>query len=181
MDRLGGGYFAKNHKITTMNKIIVIVATSLSMLLFKVGAQDKKEVVTLPEIRITSMATVNMDVANAFRRTFPGAQQLQWYKYDKDYIAKFILKDMDHNALFRKNGVMIYDISYGYEKNMPANVRELVSRAYDNYKIIRSINIKAQGRDIWMVKMEGMKKYLMVRVEDNEMEEVEEFNKADVD
>jgi hypothetical protein len=87
---------------------------------------------------------------------------------------------MDHNALFRKNGVMIYDISYGYEKNMPSNVRDLVLKSYDNYKIIRSINIKAHGRDIWMVKMEGMKKYLMVRVEDMEMEEVEEFNKADV-
>lgn len=162
-----------------MNKIIVIICTALSVLIFKAKSQDKT-VVTLPEIRITSMSTVNMDVANAFRRTFPGAQQLQWYKYDKDYIAKFIQKDMDHNALFRKNGVMIYDISYGYEKNMPTGIRDLVLKSYDNYKIIRSINIKAQGRDIWMVKMEGMKKYLMVRVEDMEMEEVEEFNKADV-
>jgi hypothetical protein len=163
-----------------MNRII-IMSIALASILIKGSAQDKDAVVTLPEIRITSMATVNVDVANAFRRTFPGAQQLQWYKYDKDYIAKFIQKDMDHNALFRKNGVMIYDISYGYEKNLPAQVKELVTRSYDNYKIIRSINIKAQGRDIWMVKMEGMKKYLMVRVEDNEMEEVEEFNKADVD
>ena len=162
-----------------MNKIIFIIGATLSIFFFKAKAQDKT-VVTLPEIRITSMSTVNIDVANAFRRTFPGAQQLQWYKYDKDYIAKFILKDMDHNALFRKNGVMIYDISYGYEKNMPSNVRDLVLKSYDNYKIIRSINIKAHGRDIWMVKMEGMKKYLMVRVEDMEMEEVEEFNKADV-
>jgi hypothetical protein len=163
----------------SMNKIIFIIGATLSIFFFKAKAQDKT-VVTLPEIRITSISTVNMDVANAFRRTFPGAQQLQWYKYDKDYIAKFILKDMDHNALFRKNGVMIYDISYGYEKNMPSNVRDLVLKSYDNYKIIRSINIKAHGRDIWMVKMEGMKKYLMVRVEDMEMEEVEEFNKADV-
>jgi hypothetical protein len=163
-----------------MNRII-IMSLALATLLLRANGQNKETVVTLPEIRISSMASVNIDVANAFRRTFPGAQQLQWYKYDKDYIAKFILKDMDHNSLFRKNGVMIYDISYGYEKNLPENVKELVSKAYDNYKIIRSINIKAQGRDIWMVKMEGMKKYMMVRVEDNEVEEVEEFNKADVD
>jgi hypothetical protein len=163
-----------------MNRII-IMSLALATFLLRANGQDKETVVTLPEIRISSMASVNIDVANAFRRTFPGAQQLQWYKYDKDYIAKFILKDMDHNSLFRKNGVMIYDISYGYEKNLPENVKDLVSKAYDNYKIIRSINIKAQGRDIWMVKMEGMKKYMMVRVEDNELEEVEEFNKADVD
>ncbi len=164
----------------TMNKIIFIILVSLTSLFIKAKAQDKEAVVTLPEIRIISMATVNVDVANSFRRAFPGAQQLQWYKYDKDYIAKFIQKDMDHNALFRKNGIMIYDISYGYEKNLPKEVKDVVLRVYDNYKIIRSINIKAQGRDIWMVKMEGMKKYLMVRVEDMELEEVEEFQKADV-
>ena len=163
-----------------MNKIIFIILVALTSLFVQAKAQDKDAVVTLPEIRITSMSTVNMDVANSFRRAFPGAQQLQWYKYDKDYIAKFILKDMDHNALFRKNGVMIYDISYGYERNLPNDVKNIVIKAYDNYKIIRSINIKAQGRDIWMVKMEGMKKYLMVRVEDMEVEEVEEFQKADV-
>jgi hypothetical protein len=161
-----------------MNKIFILLAFACTAIFIKAKAQDKN-IVTLPEIRVTSIATVNMDVSNAFRRTFPGAQQLQWYKYDKDYIAKFILKDMDHNALFRKNGVMIYDISYGYEKNMPVDVKEIVQKAYDNYKIIRSINVKAQGRDIWMVKMEGMKKYLMVRVEDKEVEEVEEFNKAE--
>jgi hypothetical protein len=161
-----------------MNKIFILLALACTAIFIKAKAQDKN-IVTLPEIRVTSIATVNMDVSNAFRRTFPGAQQLQWYKYDKDYIAKFILKDMDHNALFRKNGVMIYDISYGYENNMPGDVKEIVQKAYDNYKIIRSINVKAQGRDIWMVKMEGMKKYLMVRVEDKEVEEVEEFNKAE--
>jgi hypothetical protein len=161
-----------------MNKIFILLALACTAIFIKAKAQDKA-IVTLPEIRVTSIATVNMDVSNAFRRTFPGAQQLQWYKYDKDYIAKFILKDMDHNALFRKNGVMIYDISYGYENNMPGDVKEIVQKAYDNYKIIRSINVKAQGRDIWMVKMEGMKKYLMVRVEDKEVEEVEEFNKAE--
>ena len=161
-----------------MNKIFILLALACTAIFIKAKAQDKA-IVTLPEIRVTSIATVNMDVSNAFRRTFPSAQQLQWYKYDKDYIAKFILKDMDHNALFRKNGVMIYDISYGYENNMPGDVKEIVQKAYDNYKIIRSINVKAQGRDIWMVKMEGMKKYLMVRVEDKEVEEVEEFNKAE--
>ena len=74
---------------------------------------------------------------------------------------------------------MVYDISYGYEKHIPENVRDLVSRAYDNYKIIRAIRINTQGRDIWMVKLEGMKKYLTVRVEDGELDEVESFYKAE--
>ena len=55
----------------------------------------------------------------------------------------------------------------------------MVTRVYDNYKIIRAINIKVTERNIWVVKLEGMKKYLTVRVEDEEMDEVESFTKAE--
>ena len=74
---------------------------------------------------------------------------------------------------------MKYDISYGYETNLPEKIKEMVNRVYDNYKIIRAINIKVTERNIWVVKLEGMKKYLTVRVEDDEMDEVESFFKAD--
>lgn len=160
-----------------MKKLIVLLAVALTTGKGIIQAQDK--IVTLPEIRVSNISAVNQDVANAFRRAFPNAENTSWYIYDRDYIAKFILKDMDHNALFRKNGVMIYDISYGYEEHLKGEVKDLVNKAYDNYKIIRSIHIKAQGRDIWMVKLEGMKKYVTVRVEDGEIDEVESFFKAD--
>lgn len=143
----------------------------------KPTAQEK--VVTLPEVTVTSIALVAPNVDKSFKKAFPDAEDLSWYKYDKEYLAKFIIKDMNHNAMYRKNGVMKYDISYGYEHNLPEKVKEMVVGAYDNYKIIRAINIKITDRNIWVVKLEGMKKYLTVRVEDEEMDEVESFFKAD--
>jgi hypothetical protein len=140
-------------------------------------AQEK--VVTLPEVTVTSIALIAPNVNKAFKKTFPDAEDLSWYKYDKEYLAKFITKDMNHNTRFRQNGVMKYDISYGYETNLPEKIKEMVNRVYDNYKIIRAINIKVTERNIWVVKLEGMKKYLTVRVEDDEMDEVESFFKAD--
>ena len=170
---------AVKQKISNMKKTSLLLYISIFFNFTDLNAQDKDSVITLPEIKVTSLAAVNADVASAFRRSFPGAQNLKWYQYDRDYIAKFILRDMDHNTLFRKNGVMVYDISYGYEKHLPENVRDIVNRAYDNYKIIRGIRINAQGREIWMVKMEGMKKYVTVRVEEGELDEVESFYKAE--
>jgi hypothetical protein len=170
---------AVNQKISNMKKTSLLLYISIFLNFTVLNAQDKDSVITLPEIKVTSLAAVNADVASAFRRSFPGAQNLKWYQYDRDYIAKFILRDMDHNTLYRKNGVMVYDISYGYEKHLPENVRDIVNRAYDNYKIIRGIRINAQGREIWMVKMEGMKKYVTVRVEEGELDEVESFYKAE--
>lgn len=151
----------------------------LSILLIKVGfSQDKGKIVTLPEIKVKTTAEVNQRLYDAFRKSFPEAENLAWYKYDRAYLAKFIIKDMDHNALFRQKGSMIYDISYGFENNLPDDTRDLVNRSYDNYKIIRAINVKAGGRNIWIVKLEGMKKYLTLRIEDQEIDEVESYFKA---
>jgi hypothetical protein len=74
---------------------------------------------------------------------------------------------------------MKYDISYGYQQHLPEAIKANVFKAYDNYKIIRAINVKAYERDIWVIKLEGERKYLTVRVEDGEMDEVESFFKSD--
>ena len=148
-----------------------------SFIIIKSGFGQEK-VVTLPEIKVKATTEVNQRLYDAFRKSFPNADNLAWYKYDRDYLAKFIIKDMGHNALYRQKGLMVYDISYGYEHNLPADTKELIERNYDNYKIIRAINVKASGRNIWIVKLEGMKKYLTVRIEDQEIDEVESYNKV---
>jgi hypothetical protein len=162
-----------------MKKNMLFIAMSLLLSQTELVAQDREKVVSLPEIRITSIALAAPKVSDAFRKAFPDAENLSWYKYDREYLAKFLAKDMEHNALFKQNGYMKYDISYGYETNIPDETKKLVTNTYDNYNIIRAINIKAEGRDIWIVKMEGMKKFVTVRIEDNEMDEVESFFKAE--
>ncbi len=160
-----------------MKKIIITLFTAFQCLIGL--AQEKDTIITLPEVRITAASAVTTSVYSSFRRAFPEAENLRWYKYDRDYLAKFFMKDMDHNALFRKNGVMKYDISYGYQQHLPEAIKDDVLKAYDNYKIIRAINVKAYDRDIWVIKLEGERKYLTVRVEDGEMDEVESFFKSD--
>ena len=156
-----------------------LILPALAFLLFIGRPIAQEKVVSLPEVTVTSIALVAPNVNKAFKKAFPDAEELSWYKYDKEYLAKFIIKDMNHNTLYRKNGVMKYDISYGYETNLPEKIKEMVTGVYDNYKIIRAINIKVTDRNIWVVKLEGMKKYVTVRVENEEMDEVESFSKAE--
>ena len=160
-----------------MKKIIITLFAAFQCLISL--AQERDTIITLPEVRITAASAVTTSVYSSFRRAFPEAENLRWYKYDRDYLAKFFMKDMDHNALFRKNGVMKYDISYGYQQHLTEAIKDDVLKAYDNYKIIRAINVKAYERDIWVIKLEGERKYLTVRVEDGEMDEVESFFKSD--
>lgn len=166
-----------NLKKIFMTKHMILPA--LAFLLFISSPKAQEKVVSLPEVTVTSIALVAPNVNKAFKKAFPDAEELSWYKYDKEYLAKFIIKDMNHNTLYRKNGVLKYDISYGYEHNLPGKIKEMVTGVYDNYKITRAINVKVTDRNIWVVKLEGMKKYLTVRVEDEEMDEVESFSKAE--
>ncbi len=46
--------------------------------------------ITLPEITVTGSAKVSNDLNKAFKKAFPGAEELRWYKQNKDYLAKFI-------------------------------------------------------------------------------------------
>ena len=165
-----------------MLKQIALPVLAFMFFICRPMAQEK--VVSLPEVTVTSIALVAPNVNKAFKKAFPDAEDLNWYKYDKEYLAKFIIKDMNHNTLYRQNGVMKYDISYGYQHNLPEKIKDMVTGVYDNYKIIRiirAINIKVTERNIWVIKLEGMKKYLTVRVENEEMDEVESFSKAETE
>ena len=88
----------KRNFITTFIVLCLLHAVSY--------AQEKDTIVALPEIRVSSPTVITDKVAKSFLNAFPGAENLRWFKYDQHYLAKFILNDMDHNALFRKNGYL---------------------------------------------------------------------------
>lgn len=160
-----------------MKKKLVLI---LAVLLFSGSAvmAQNDSIVSLPPITVTANTEVGTSVNNAFMKTFPDAMNVSWYKFDKDYLARFIENDMDHNALFKKNGVLKYDISFGYAQNLPADVLQTVEAGYPDHKITRTFRVKEGGRDIWVVNLEGINNYVTARVENNELEEVQRFNKS---
>lgn len=133
---------------------------------------------TLPPVIIYAKSNVNKTVTDAFEKNFKDAINAQWYRMDKDFLVTFITGDMKNNALFKKNGKLIYHISFGQENNLPADIKKQVQEAYAEYNITRAVNVKFNNRNLWVVNLEGLKKYITVRVEDGELQEVENFDKA---
>ena len=142
-------------------------------------AQQKDTVVTLPEIKVTSSSKVSKQVEKAFQKAFPDAVWVRWFKLNQNYLTKFIKEDMDHNALFSKNGYLKYDISYGFESNLPSQFRDEAKSTYPDFKIIRVANVKEAQRDIWVINLESLNHYVIARVENGEMEEVERLDKSE--
>jgi hypothetical protein len=55
----------------------------------------------------------------------------------------------------------------------------MVIDAYEYLKILNAKNVKSAGRDIWVLNLEGKTNYVIVRIEEDELEEVKRYNKAD--
>jgi len=143
----------------------------------QLSAQEKNAMTTLPTVTVTSETVVNKEIDKAFKKAFPNAQLLDWYEMNKMYLIKFIQNDMKHHALFTKKGYLKYDVSFGKEKNLTERIRHEIQKAYDEYNISYVTNVKENGRDIWVVNLENLKHLILVRYENNELEETYRYDK----
>ncbi|MGZ3838130.1 MAG: hypothetical protein ACXVMS_09270 [Flavisolibacter sp.] len=148
----------------------------LGSVLSCLGQEDSMK--TLPPVVIYAKSNVDKAVRESFDKQFKDAMNQQWFRMNKDYLVTFITEDMKNNALFKKNGKLIYHIRFGQESNLPPDIKKQVQEAYTDYNITRAVNVKYNNRDLWVVNLEGLKKYIIVRVEDGELQEVENYDKA---
>ena len=60
---------------------------------------------------------------------------------------------------------------------MPVDIRKLVKSVYYDYSIDMTMQVKQNKRMIWLILLEDSNKFLTVRIESDEMEEVKQTNK----
>ncbi len=134
---------------------------------------------TLPPIKIvTTTAKVDQKVWDNFRKSFQGAEDVRWYKLDRNFLAKFVQNDQQNTALFNKKGYLLYHIAYGSESNLPDELRKQVKSAYVDFNISRAIKVEQDERTIWVVNVEDANNLILVRLENGELEEVQKLKKS---
>lgn len=152
--------------------------TLLSACLFTLVMSTASAQVVLPEVTITSPKNIPEKVDKAFKSTFENAQDPVWYQANKNYLVKFLDNDMKNNALYRKNGQMIYQISYAYEKDIPQDVNDMVKERYKDYNVVVAFNVKQDQRNVWIVNLENEKNLVTARVEDGVLNEATRTKRA---
>jgi hypothetical protein len=151
----------------------------LFTLLISVGVKGQDTTFrTLPSITITPSTQVSKEVTRAFLKSFPDAKKPLWYQLNKNYLVKFITKDQTNRALYRNNGQLIYHIQYGHVQNLPEDIRKLVKANYVEYNITSVIYVNQDDRKIWLINVENKSKLIVVRYEDGELQQVDNYNKA---
>jgi hypothetical protein len=159
--------------------ISCICGGMVSLLSVNISSAQEENFKELPTITVSaSTANVSAKVSKAFGQYFKGATHQRWYQLEKNFLVKFIQNDQENRALFTKNGSLVYHISYGTEKNLPADVRGLVKSTYYDQSITRVLKVNQDKRNIWVISLEDANDYIMVRVEDMEMEETQRLHKS---
>jgi hypothetical protein len=93
---------------------------------------------------------------------------------DKNYLVKFITKDQKNRALYDKKGNLIYHISYLDDpEKLPKNIKYLVNKKFQEYKILTAIHVAQNSRSIWVVNLRDDKELVLARVEEEQVEEIE--------
>ncbi|MBL7697946.1 MAG: hypothetical protein JNK79_07300 [Chitinophagaceae bacterium] len=159
-----------------MNKLFPLVF--LSLMSSAVFSQERDSVVTLPEVVITAEWMINEQVDRSFAAKFPESYDILWRKLNKDYLIKFIEGDVKHQSLFRKNGSIKYDIIYVTESHLPKKISDLVKHAYSDYTIQNGARVERGDQEFWIVNLEGTRSYVVVRVENDEIEQVKKIIKS---
>jgi hypothetical protein len=165
-----------------MKKLIFCICGGLASILSVSNSFAQGETFReLPPITISATASnvsVSAKINKAFEQFFTNATNLRWYEINKKFLVKFIQNDQENTALFTKNGLLVYHISYGEEKHLPSEVRGLVKRNYYDQNITRVLKVNQDKRNIWVISLEDAKDLIMVRVEDMELEETQRLHKS---
>ncbi|MEI6946422.1 hypothetical protein V9K67_04410 [Paraflavisolibacter sp. H34] len=132
---------------------------------------------TLSPVTIVSYQ-VQPKVIRAFERSFKNAADPVWSKIGEKFLVRFTREGLKQHALFGKQGSLVYHLTFGGEKNLPETVQNLVNGKYSGYSIVAATHIENEERNIWEVKLEGMRNLVSVHVENDEVAEVESFRKA---
>ena len=117
----------------------------------------------------------NIRLVRSFIQYFDKAANERWDTLGNNFLVKFTLNNRQARALFTNKGNLVYSILVGTEKDLPEDVRYQVRSNYFDYHITRTTEVNQNRSTGWIVELACNDKRLTVRVEDNEMEVVQDY------
>lgn len=133
---------------------------------------------TMPSSNISGAINKSSDkLIKSFGRSFKDAKNPAWIEAGKNYLVKFTMDDMKYRALYNKNGRRIYLIAYGNQNNLSAHVKAQIKDDYPGYTINSAVNVKQNGRSVWVINLEGATTFVTLRMEYDDLKEFETVKK----
>jgi hypothetical protein len=119
----------------------------------------------------------NTKWSSAFNRQLENAYDVSWMETKEKFYVRFMQNGLQNQALLDRKGELIYQFSYGTEKDLPADIRKMVKREYYDQNITLVHTISQDGRTIYVVTLEDNSEIIKVMVENMEMAETQRITK----
>ena len=125
------------------------------------------------EMAATDVAT---KAVNSFNKSYKNAENVKWFAQNRNYIAMFDWNGLKAHALLGKNGAIHYDVRYGNEKDLPANMRRLIKSNYVDFAIGKAVEVNVEGKNAWVVNLQDADNIVIARVMDGALDELARYD-----
>ena len=112
-----------------------------------------------------------------FNKKFKNAQDAKWVDGKNGLSVYFKLDGFRMRSTYDKKGKEEYTLKYYDETKMSPSLRHLVKSMYYDYKIVLVTEITRKSNLSFVVKMEGEKEYLTLKIFDGDIIEYERISK----
>lgn len=138
------------------------------------GAANRE---TAKEIN-SSNAMVSLKVKEGFKRNFGENKEQYWSVVGKNYVSHFYAGGFRVNAMFNKNGRLIYTVKYGTAEQLPGNYKKIVKARYPEHNISMVTHVQEDDVDVWIVQVQDDIEVVTTRIADETLEQVNQFYKS---
>ena len=115
----------------------------------------------------------------AFKQTFPDAQQVKWAEQEDKYMVNFKQGDVLTKIEYDKEGNFLSSLRYYSEKNLPVSILCRLQKKYGDKKIFGVTEMTTDSAVEYYIKLEDETTWITVRSNaDGNMQVIEKYKKA---
>jgi hypothetical protein len=123
--------------------------------------------------------TISDKLLQAFKQTFPDAQQVKWAEQEDKYMVNFKQGDVLTKIEYDKEGNFLSSLRYYSEKNLPVSILCRLQKKYGDKKIFGVTEMTTDSAVEYYIKLEDETTWITVRSNaDGNMQVIEKYKKA---
>lgn len=121
----------------------------------------------------------NTKVLARFNKQFVNVNNAKWsVASDGTWYADFTKDGAFNSIAINKKGRLIYQTNYVPEKELPLDLKKLITDSYTEYQITGAVKVQKDGRTIWVANLASLNHIIQLRVENGEMEQLYNLERA---
>ncbi len=123
--------------------------------------------------------TISDKLLQAFKQTFPDAQQVKWSEQEDKYMVNFKQGEVLTKIEYDRDGNFVSSLRYYSEKNLPVSILCRLQKKYGDKKIFGVTEMTTESAVEYYIKLEDETSWITVRSNaDGNMQVIEKYKKA---